>query len=616
MSLDIYVEFELDNGPLDDFASWTNVGSITSCSIRRGRTSEFDKVQAGSASVLINTTNRNLDPENLSGSWYGRWTTGTPMRIRMNASGSASTLWTGYLDSVTFTETDPSDTVAAVTLTGSDALKVLATPARRYQQRVLIDQPIAYWRLNERDGETTMYDSSTWARDGAYAGTPTGIDGLAADSDGGKHFTDSSIYAYVEGAMWMPGPLMASLAHAAFSVEFWCDIAGIPDGDAAALFEFYRTSKDWITVYGFGTDDTIGAYLAADLWQRYREVSNALPAGTHHVVVTWDQTTLRVYVDGTSLTGSSGSGFPSEPSVEAGKIVIGRPLTAATWCKVDEVAVYDYELSAADIAKHYQAGSWSGVELTSDRIDRVLDLVGFPSGLRSISTGVGSVGVQSAEVDALEEIRDAEAAEQGLFFADKDGTVRFLPRYYAAAASSAMTISDATATYHLASAPRSMTEAFLINEVAVTWDQDRSPVIRSDETSIARHGVRAAAYTLLMETRTAAKDLADYLLLLYSEPVMRLGQVTMWFAGPTGTLSDYGTITGRDLGDRVTIVRQPLNTGTTISADFIVQGISYELSLTGPCSATFDVTPAPVTTFMTLDDNALGLLDSGNLIGL
>lgn len=79
----------------------------------------------------------------------------------------------------------------------------------------------------------------------------------------------------------------------------------------------------------------------------------------HHMVATWDGTTILLYVDGVQVASATPVGSLNCPTQPWG---VGVNLNSGTpndfWLgQLAEVAVYNYALTAAQIARHYQYGS-------------------------------------------------------------------------------------------------------------------------------------------------------------------------------------------------------------------------------------------------------------------
>lgn len=225
-----------------------------------------------------------------------------------------------------------------------------------YRGAVLRDNPASYWPLDEATG--TVAVDVLGANDGTY--TP----------NDGVNWTDGS-----RGTQ--PGPVNRETGGAAASNGFTGYIS-LPD--AAIPLNLYGTLEAWVK----GTDasggileryaSAAGARLIMYLGQvvctvgttvlapqafsgaSYRADDNAW----HHVAGTWDDTTIRVYLDGV-LRGSVSrgapwqSGVPTTPS--AGNTRIFRSTDQGyLGNRLAHVACYGDLLSAAAINAHYLAG--------------------------------------------------------------------------------------------------------------------------------------------------------------------------------------------------------------------------------------------------------------------
>jgi len=87
-------------GPLAVTPTWTDVSSyVRKVSIRRGRQDELNRMEAGTATVVLDNLDRRFDPTYTGGAYYG---TVLPMRkINIRATWNAVTydLFTGYIES-------------------------------------------------------------------------------------------------------------------------------------------------------------------------------------------------------------------------------------------------------------------------------------------------------------------------------------------------------------------------------------------------------------------------------------------------------------------------------------------------------------------------------------
>ena len=77
------VEFSPTTGPFDDSPSWEAITSrVRGISTTRGRQQELDVMQPGTAAVVVDNNDRELDPNNAAGSYYGDLLPAKRVRIR------------------------------------------------------------------------------------------------------------------------------------------------------------------------------------------------------------------------------------------------------------------------------------------------------------------------------------------------------------------------------------------------------------------------------------------------------------------------------------------------------------------------------------------------------
>ena len=221
-----------------------------------------------------------------------------------------------------------------------------------YRALVLCDRPLAYFRLDEQgppqandtvDGSAGAYVA---AEAGAIAyGAPGAI---AADSDKAIHL-DGNGYVGGGTALSFPGK-------APFSLEAWV----APEGDNFSyrrIFErlVFDGSGQPLDGYIVYNHTTVGA-------ERYVDGGSAQVLGPQlgnlaysHVLVTFDGSTLRLYVNGALAASTPTDAAAGD--VTANLFFGGTDRPAAGWVGgLDEVAAYGYALDASQVTAHYRAG--------------------------------------------------------------------------------------------------------------------------------------------------------------------------------------------------------------------------------------------------------------------
>lgn len=227
-----------------------------------------------------------------------------------------------------------------------------------YREVVLADTPLAYWKLDEASG-TVAHDASGNDNHGTYTNSPTlGVTGLMLDGVGATAVQFSRASAETVSIGDLSDFEFGGTAP--FTVEAWVSLTTGPGSG-----EFYTV----VQKYQPGGSPTRGWEMLAIngpqfSFQRRQDgatshivTSGAVTIGTtYHVVVTYDGTTLTMYLNGavvdtdaTAVSLSTGS----DPLVIAGQDIDGDFMNGT----IDEVSIYDRALTADEIGEHYAVGT-------------------------------------------------------------------------------------------------------------------------------------------------------------------------------------------------------------------------------------------------------------------
>lgn len=239
-----------------------------------------------------------------------------------------------------------------------------------YSATILADSPVAYWRLGEASGTTAA--DEVGSQDGTYRNTAGVLDGVTLGATGapdGDGDTAASFSNSPSGWVDVPDSATVSVT-GAISVECWVkstDLSGtfvskvadrVQGTAAQGGFELLNDSD---RVRWKISDGTNVAEVAVD----DDPYTNGL---WHHYVGTWDGTNgnagnVKLYIDGVlagTATFSASSILDTSTALR-----IGAPIGANTVYlngDIDEVALYNDDLSAARVLAHYCAGQpWAGV---------------------------------------------------------------------------------------------------------------------------------------------------------------------------------------------------------------------------------------------------------------
>jgi Concanavalin A-like lectin/glucanases superfamily len=221
-----------------------------------------------------------------------------------------------------------------------------ATTPKTYSQTIRADHPVSYWRLDETSG--TVAGDETVANPGTFVGaTALGAPGLipADPASTAVGFDGAS----AEVRVGQSGSLNLG---SAIALEAWIRPSSLPA--AGSL----RTILAKTGSYALELDGAAPVFSVYVLGARF---ALAAPAGTiaagrrSYVVGTYDGATMRLWVDGTEAASRTLSGAADQTlaGVRIGSWNGRERFFAGT---IDEAALYDKALSAAQIAAHAAAG--------------------------------------------------------------------------------------------------------------------------------------------------------------------------------------------------------------------------------------------------------------------
>jgi len=244
--------------------------------------------------------------------------------------------------------------------------RAVNVPITGYARIVVADRPTAYWRLDEAPASTTAVDA-VGSFDGTYAGasdlTFSWPAGIPHDSDPSVHFTNSANVTVTYALELNPvtGPWSAEFwlqPTTQDAVDFHTPISSLWNSDFGGhLFgwNLYQHPQGYWTYNPFVGGG--GGGFISDF------ADHPLNLGSwYHFVITDDLTTQRMYVNNRVVVTVPRAGLFIANGINGDPAVAGGPTTFATrsdgafgqWDGgIDEVAFYNYALSAQQIQNHF-----------------------------------------------------------------------------------------------------------------------------------------------------------------------------------------------------------------------------------------------------------------------
>lgn len=235
-----------------------------------------------------------------------------------------------------------------------------------YATAVMADGPIAYWRLGEKTG-TTAIDSAGDDHHGAYAGSPElGVQGGSADAGTVTRFdgVDDSVTLPADAALDLTG---AITIEALVRPEDFADnrtIYSRGSASAASLQHLlWFVTATGIPRFFVGNGTTTANVFAP---------AAAVPGQLTHIVGVYDGAAITIYQDNVQGPVNLFAG-PLMSYVATVPRIGRRGNTADDYFKgaMGDVALYDYALSAAQVAAHFAAASLRGAPLVPGQVVQV-----------------------------------------------------------------------------------------------------------------------------------------------------------------------------------------------------------------------------------------------------
>lgn len=231
-----------------------------------------------------------------------------------------------------------------------------------YRELVLSDGPIAYWRLGESSIAKSAHDETGNGHVGTYNPSSgdvivVGQDPLIAGTPDTSVLFDGSTNQVVACSTGV-----SDFNVAAMTLEAWIDTDYAGANDLTIISRFDQQDE---IIWGLQVPSTGVVRFqvlsgTSTVEGTASGVTDVRDGETHHVAVTYDGTTAKIYVDGsldseTNLSDALGSSGTVD--VFVGAVVNTLGFTTESWSGVlDEVAVYGRVLSLAEIQQHNLVG--------------------------------------------------------------------------------------------------------------------------------------------------------------------------------------------------------------------------------------------------------------------
>jgi hypothetical protein len=623
---------------------WTDVSeSVRSVQTNRGRSSELDEFTTGTCNVVLSNGNRDFDPENTEGPYFGKLTPGRPIRISATYTATTKDIFFGFIDEWQQDYDYTFDSVANVS--ASDAFKVLnQLTLDSYFNYDTLQSDVIYWiKLDEEAGTNLALDSGKYGSNFRWVdleGNPSvsqSSSALVADSNEtvGKFDGTNGLALQQRTA----GP-NGSPTNADQTIE----LVFSTDTDVNDDYGIFRTlGAERMMAVGLDVTDgigtvkvlqgTIGGFFTMNVYTSTVVVNDGLP---HHVVLPLRGLSYSPFrmpsVDGVPMTLSGDAidlRLQADPGNSRPNAEIGLPLTGLSNSNFPEpftgsigpIIYHPKTFTNEEIQKRYQiaSGQYLAGQTSSGRVGTILDMASWMSDARDIGTGNSTVqAIRTNGKTVLAALKECEAAEQGRLFIDPSGKVKFISRqainttavYNTSQALFSDFENEDVGELPYAEIQLAYNDRLIANRVTAS-KENGSSFTANDVASQGEYFIRNKDLgSLIVESETFLNSLATAQVATYSQPETRVESLV---TNPRSYPSRiYPVILSNDVGNRVTISRYPQDTGLPIVKSLILEGVGHSITADNWTTG-YSFSPVPPDYFV-LDSATFGVLDQ-NLLG-
>jgi len=248
-------------------------------------------------------------------------------------------------------------------------------------------------------------------------------------------------------------------------------------------------------------------------------------------------------------------------------------------------------------------------QLSGTRINKLLDVVDWPTSQRDINDGDSTMQADPGTADrtVLEAIQTVENSEFGGFFLDAEGNATFYSRTTVSqyADSTPVVFSDDGTGIGYAQIDLAFDDTLIVNDVSVQRVNGTNQTV-SDQTSIDNYFKHSGARTgILVETDEESLNQATMILESRKNATLRIDSMTL-------NLVDDGQVARNIAGVDLEIfdlvnVTKTMPGSTSITSELFVQGLQHDVTRT--TFTTKILTSEPIIQAFILDSESQGILN-------
>ncbi len=257
-----------------------------------------------------------------------------------------------------------SQMMIVLSVAAASLLSVVSAQAGLYSAAVLSDVPVAYWRMGDADG-SAVADASGNGHVGASDGPSVTFGGASLVP---AEIGNGSVSLAGFDRIMVPG--FEKIGPGGYTAEYWVKVTAYPTaccdnlvGDGESGGDFFM--MNYLIGPGQGTTGVVRPHYGTTNAPVSLTGTAVLALDeVYHVVTTWDPTNAnnangKIYVNGVMTSSVIVSGNVPAPGTTGDNMIFigrdGRENRPSNFM-IDEVAMYNYALTAEQIESHYEIG--------------------------------------------------------------------------------------------------------------------------------------------------------------------------------------------------------------------------------------------------------------------
>jgi len=216
-------------------------------------------------------------------------------------------------------------------------------------------------------------------------------------------------------------------------------------------------------------------------------------------------------------------------------------------------------------------------ELSSLRVTRILDSIGFPSNRRDVLTGTKQVISQAVTTNVLSGLRECEVAENGQFFISKDGKATFRNRDYKLSNTKAVNVQGTFSNDGSNLPYTNVSTSFDDNEIINIYEWQRSggtTQYKADADSVLRYRPKESTKTTININDSDVLSIIEQKIAETSLPILRIDTLSV---NPRDNTSLWEQVLGREFGDRISVKIVNVD-GSSFTDELWIESITHTVN--------------------------------------